>query len=101
MRGARLGARHAADSHALLTFLDLDFGDSGLLQEFDQLFYFSNVHASRTSWLSRIADDGWQPARRGRSQTVPGRQCNRLRYPKNTNGCGNFPEREYLSNAPQ
>ena len=36
---------HAADAHRFFPFLDLDLRDAGFLQQLDQFFDFSNVHA--------------------------------------------------------
>jgi len=40
-RGRRCGI--AADANRLLTLGDFDLGNSGFLQQLDELFYFSNV----------------------------------------------------------
>src|ERR1700692_1715344 len=58
--GPGMGAgRHAADAHAFLAFLDLNFRDAGFFEELNQLFYFSNVH-EKISWRSclQLADGG-------------------------------------------
>jgi len=61
---------HAADAQRLFPFLDLDFRDAGLLQQLDQLFDFSNVHAGNApkeseSGNAQASGGGGEPLRGG------------------------------------
>jgi hypothetical protein len=48
--------RIAADAYGLLTFGNLDFGDAGLVEQFDKFLYFSDVHLGSLSPGQVVAD---------------------------------------------
>ena len=43
-RRNRCARRIAADAHRFFSFGNLDFRNTGVVEQFDQFFYFSDVH---------------------------------------------------------